>query len=90
MRASLPSRDIVAGALLALAIGMAIGAADERFQSLIPGRECSILECRQLELVDLLNIAPAQDHRFVVRRDIECEIHRVLRLLQCSHYGRLC
>ena len=34
----------LAGGLLALAIGMAIGGVDENYQRLIPGRECSTLD----------------------------------------------
>jgi VanZ family protein len=34
----------LAGGLLALVIGLAIGAGDERFQSMIPGRDCSLLD----------------------------------------------
>ena len=30
--------------LLALALGLGIGAADERFQSIIPGRDCSLFD----------------------------------------------
>jgi VanZ family protein len=32
------------GGLIALGIGLAIGVADERFQTLIPGRECSLYD----------------------------------------------
>src|SRR5262245_7919181 len=34
----------VAGGLAALAIGMAIGASDETYQRLVPGRESSVLD----------------------------------------------
>ncbi len=34
----------LAGGLLALGIGLAVGAADERFQTLIPGRDCSLYD----------------------------------------------
>jgi len=34
----------LAGALLALALGLGIGICDENFQRLIPGRDCSLLD----------------------------------------------
>lgn len=45
-----------AAALLVLGIGMAIAGADERFQSLIPGRMCDLFDW----LADSLGIALAQ------------------------------
>ena len=47
-------RDVAA--LLVLAIGMAIGGMDERFQSIIPGRSCDVLDW----LADSLGVALAQ------------------------------
>jgi VanZ family protein len=43
-------------ALLVLGIGMAIGASDERFQLLIPGRSCDLFDW----LADSLGVALAQ------------------------------
>jgi len=44
VRATLPQHAFLATSLLTLAIGMAIGVGDERFQTLIPGRECSLFD----------------------------------------------
>ncbi len=44
VRATLPQHAFLVTSLLTLALGMAIGAGDERFQALIPGRECSLLD----------------------------------------------
>jgi VanZ family protein len=47
-------RDVAA--LLVLAMGMAIGGADERFQSIIPGRSCDVFDW----LADSLGVGLAQ------------------------------
>lgn len=44
IRASLPGRTWLATALLTLAVGMAVGAGDEYFQSFVPGRESSVFD----------------------------------------------
>ena len=44
LHASLTGHDLVFASLLALAIGMAIAALDERFQAFIPGRDCSLFD----------------------------------------------
>lgn len=43
-RASRPERPAAAVALVALAAGMAIGACDENFQRLTPGRSCDLFD----------------------------------------------
>ena len=47
-------RDVAA--LVVLGVGMAIGASDERFQSIIPGRSCDVSDW----LADSLGVALAQ------------------------------
>lgn len=44
VRASLPGRTWVATALFTVALGMAVGACDEKFQSYVPGRESSVFD----------------------------------------------
>lgn len=44
IRASLPRWTWLATALLTVAIGMAIGAGDEVFQSFVPGRESTVFD----------------------------------------------
>lgn len=44
VRAGMPARESGRAALVAIALGMAIGACDERFQSIVPGRECSLAD----------------------------------------------
>ena len=44
LRVSLPQRDPLTAALLALALGLAMAAGDEVFQSFVPGRDASHLD----------------------------------------------
>jgi VanZ family protein len=44
LRASNPARPVIVSSLLAVAAGMAIGAGDENFQRLIPGRQCDLFD----------------------------------------------
>jgi VanZ family protein len=44
LRASNPARPVIISVLLAVACGMAIGAADENFQRLTPGRSCDLYD----------------------------------------------
>jgi VanZ family protein len=42
LRASNPRRPVLLSSLLAVSAGLAIGAGDENFQRLIPGRSCDL------------------------------------------------
>jgi VanZ family protein len=42
LRGDAPSRDPLRNGLIALGIGLAVGAVDETFQSIVPGRESSV------------------------------------------------
>ncbi|MFN8587653.1 MAG: VanZ family protein [Candidatus Eisenbacteria bacterium] len=44
IRASLPGRSWLETALVTAAVGLAIGACDEKFQSYVPGRESSVFD----------------------------------------------
>jgi len=44
LRASNPRRHVLVSSLLAVAGGLAIGAGDENFQRLIPGRQCDLYD----------------------------------------------
>ena len=55
----------LAGGLLALAIGLGIGAADEAYQSTVPGRESSVHDW----MADATGLVLAQMVRLFVKRD---------------------
>ena len=67
LRASYPARGALAIALLTILVGMSIAAADEKFQSFIPGRESSVLDW----FADSMGITLAQIVFFAVAKDEE-------------------
>jgi len=67
VRASYPSHGVLAVALRTLLLGLAIAAADEKFQAFIPGRESSVLDW----FADSIGITLAQIVFFAVAKDEE-------------------